>query len=190
MIIDNAYTKRYEAKKATMREYNKKIRNKNRIKFIELLNGRVCSVCSFSNTDALDFHHVNPNEKFLTISNLLSNNYSEEIIMLEVEKCIILCSNCHFIHHFRETEYGGGHTNRSSIKKWYYQYKATLSCQNCSENRPYCLQFHHRDPSIKIESVSRLVASQAPTKLELMEEIAKCDVLCANCHRILHREIF
>ena len=42
--------------------------------------------------------------------------------------------------------------------------------------------FHHRDPSDKVDAISNLLRS--PGKLE--EELKKCDLLCANCHRIRH----
>lgn len=42
--------------------------------------------------------------------------------------------------------------------------------------------FHHRDPSSKVDSISNLLRS--PDKLK--EELKKCDLLCANCHRIRH----
>jgi hypothetical protein len=46
---------------------------------------------------------------------------------------------------------------------------------------PWVMEFDHIDPDNKISDVSRLRV--APTEL-LLEEIAKCDVVCANCHRI------
>ncbi len=63
--------------------------------------------------------------------------------------------------------------------------KATSGCKECGESHPACLQFHHRDSSIKEDSVSRMVTTGA-SLLRVREEIAKCDVLCANCHFKLH----
>lgn len=75
---------------------------------------------------------------------------------------------------------------KSSDKKreFYIEYKKTLKCQNCGENHPACLVFHHRNPAEKEFNI----AMKAPNKSkeQLMNEIAKCDVLCANCHRKLH----
>jgi hypothetical protein len=39
----------------------------------------------------------------------------------------------------------------------------------------------HRDPSAKVEGVTRLVNRRYST---LMAEVAKCDIVCANCHRL------
>jgi hypothetical protein len=48
---------------------------------------------------------------------------------------------------------------------------------------PVCYDFHHRDPSSKLFEISgmRLIQWAEP---ELLEELAKCDLLCSNCHRI------
>jgi len=42
--------------------------------------------------------------------------------------------------------------------------------------------FHHRDAATKIDAVSNLLGK--PDKLK--EELTKCDLLCANCHRLRH----
>ena len=55
-------------------------------------------------------------------------------------------------------------------------------CTVCGENRTATLQFDHRDVTTKESDVSNLMRSGSKTKL--WKEIAKCDVLCANCHAI------
>lgn len=57
-------------------------------------------------------------------------------------------------------------------------------CRKCGEKRPYVLDFHHRDPSVKEGTINHMLKSSSFEKL--MEEINKCDVLCANCHREFH----
>ena len=64
--------------------------------------------------------------------------------------------------------------------------KAEQGCMRCGEKNPIVLQFHHRNPSEKELTSYRLITSS----LEKVEaEIAKCDVLCANCHLIIHEEL-
>lgn len=46
---------------------------------------------------------------------------------------------------------------------------------------PCCMDFHHRDPKTKKALVSQLVRMKNSL---LLEEAAKCDLICANCHRI------
>lgn len=63
-------------------------------------------------------------------------------------------------------------------------------CTKCGYDKCWsALDFHHRDPDTKGYSVSRFIRRK---KLNIknikkaFEEIDKCDVLCANCHRELH----
>jgi transposase-like protein len=64
--------------------------------------------------------------------------------------------------------------------------KAQASCKYCGENHPAVLQFHHRDPKEKEFEVSSFVYHQKGGPARLEAEIAKCDVLCANCHLKYH----
>lgn len=63
------------------------------------------------------------------------------------------------------------------------EYKIAQGCTDCGFNaHPAALDFDHRDPSAKTANVSVLVACASWPRI--MAEIAKCDVVCANCHRI------
>ena len=57
-------------------------------------------------------------------------------------------------------------------------------CKKCGEKRIYILDFHHRDPSQKEKTINRMIKSSSYDNL--LAEIEKCDVLCANCHREFH----
>jgi formate-dependent nitrite reductase cytochrome c552 subunit len=55
------------------------------------------------------------------------------------------------------------------------------SCSRCGYNQcAWAMHFHHRDPSTKEGSVSRMIANKQLTKAK--KEIEKCDLLCSNCH--------
>ena len=60
-------------------------------------------------------------------------------------------------------------------------------CQTCGYDKcPNALDFHHRDPLTKNKTVADLLHRD----WELVEaEVAKCDLLCANCHRELHANL-
>ena len=63
-----------------------------------------------------------------------------------------------------------------------------MKCQRCGfDKHPAALEFHHRDPQVKVFNVSAAVT--APKKYPwplILAELAKCDVICANCHKIEH----
>ena len=57
-------------------------------------------------------------------------------------------------------------------------------CLLCGYDKcPAALEFHHVDPSIKDSAVSQMLYN-SKEKIEI--EIAKCVVLCSNCHRKHH----
>lgn len=71
-------------------------------------------------------------------------------------------------------------------QKW-AEYKATLSCTRCGESHPATLDFHHVTRLPSNRKVHKLVGSGQFTAA--MEEIKRCMVLCANCHRKEHYEM-
>lgn len=71
---------------------------------------------------------------------------------------------------------------RKSKKVWLDSLKT--GCTKCGETHIACLEFHHRDPKSKITEISLSVARWSINRIKT--EIAKCDLLCANCHRKLH----
>ncbi len=74
---------------------------------------------------------------------------------------------------------------REKMREWLLEKKKTLKCETCGMNHPACLQFHHIDPSKKDMEVTDAV--ERGFSIEKIEaEIAKCKVLCANCHFIFH----
>ena len=80
-------------------------------------------------------------------------------------------------------------TNRENrqleIRTWFLELKGSLSCARCGEDHPACLQFHHPDPRVKETSIADAVRRGFSRK-RLLAEIAKCEVLCANCHAKHH----
>ena len=73
-------------------------------KLIEYKGGKCCK-CGYNKCEAaLHFHHLNPKEKEFTLSqiNLNDNIFSLEKVLQEVDKCILLCANCHIEEHYKE----------------------------------------------------------------------------------------
>jgi hypothetical protein len=76
--------------------------------------------------------------------------------------------------------------NSKTYRDKWRSFKATLSCVKCGQNHVATLDFHHVDSSTKEAAVNELVRNRAYKKA--MQEVEKCIVLCANCHRIHHHE--
>lgn len=65
--------------------------------------------------------------------------------------------------------------------------KSQQGCAKCGDTRPYVLDFHHIDPSTKVERVAKMISNHYnANNKEIQEEITKCVVLCSNCHREWH----
>mgnify|MGYP002642049204 CR=1 FL=1 len=57
--------------------------------------GGACNICGYNRTaSALEFHHIDPQTKDKTISKRM-NSKSWEKQKLKLDKCVLLCSNCH-----------------------------------------------------------------------------------------------
>ena|ERR1700733_8396270 len=78
-------------------------------------------------------------------------------------------------------------TIRERNRKFINDYKAKMGCLRCGENNPIVLDYHHRDPSEKDIEVALLITHTSLEKI--IDEIKKCDVYCANHHRVVHHEI-
>lgn len=58
-------------------------------------------------------------------------------------------------------------------------------CKDCGVKYPsYVMDFDHRDSSQKTSSVSHMATLHYASRTKILEEIDKCDLVCANCHRI------
>jgi len=82
----------------------KKRRQEMRDWFIEIKGSLKCSKCEEDHISTLQFHHLDPTEKELSLSQMMSRGFSKEKILNEMDKCIVLCANCHFKEHFNGSE--------------------------------------------------------------------------------------
>lgn len=76
-------------------EYQKLRGLKRKVELIELKGG-CCEKCGYDkNVAAFDFHHKDPKEKSYQLNMRRLSNSSMLKLMVEVEKCELLCANCH-----------------------------------------------------------------------------------------------
>jgi hypothetical protein len=97
-ITDKKYSQSLKGK-ISMKKRGKKY-NEKYINFIVELKINGCAMCGYNkHPSALDFHHTNPKDKLFGFA--ANNHRSQKDIINEVNKCILLCANCH-----REIEWG------------------------------------------------------------------------------------
>lgn len=63
------------------------------------------------------------------------------------------------------------------------EYLSSHPCVDCKNDNIIVLEFDHRDQEKKHKAISEMVAS-GYAWIKIKQEIDKCDVRCANCHRI------
>lgn len=91
----NYYRNHYDNNTQYYVNRSKKIKKDIKIKFFQYKLTLKCSRCIENDPRCLDFHHRKPEEKFMAVSLLVNRGATWKRIMLEVEKCDVLCSNCH-----------------------------------------------------------------------------------------------
>jgi ribosomal protein L35 len=92
-------------------------------------------------------------------------------------------------HYYRNKEQylARNRKKRATLSDFLHKYKEFKGCGDCGAKFPYyVLDFDHRDPTQKVFEPARLARQGSWDKM--LEEIAKCDVVCANCHRVRTHE--
>lgn len=87
------------------------------------------------------------------------------------------CSNCYKL------------TKKKLIEKylaWLNIYKSKRGCIRCKIKDPRILDFHHKNESDKKFTLGTFRRSVGFNQIQ--NEVKKCEVICANCHRIVHYE--
>jgi len=142
--------------------------------FIASLKADPCVDCLRSHPAfCMDFDHVR-GVKSRGVSNMVS--YSERAILAEVAKCDLVCACCHRVRTAARKERS---TKLAAVRTKLDQLKNS-PCADCGQKfPPVAMDFDHVRGS-KVRAVS-LMKEQAWDKV--LEEIAKCDLVCAVCHR-------
>ena len=90
-----------EAEKKWVKEHahqkyliNKKSRNKTAELIRSIKKTKKCK-CGEDDYRCLDFHHRDPSTKICEVALMIKKGFSRKSILLEIEKCDVMCANCH-----------------------------------------------------------------------------------------------
>jgi ribosomal protein L30E len=113
------------------KEYYRKVRE-----YIDSIKkNSSCFLCGENRFYTLDFHHKNPDNKKFGIANANMENRTIEEIQEEIDKCLIICANCHSEIHLNDV-------GDKSDKQFDNLKKICKQCGNIFmptfENRIYC----------------------------------------------------
>ena len=79
------------------------------------------------------------------------------------------------------------HARRRKVRQMAVEYKGS-KCEMCGYDRCIdALEFHHADPTKKDFGISNKGYTRSWKKVQ--EELDKCMMICANCHRELHAKL-
>lgn len=181
---------------------NKEDKNKNdylrqfgtKIKCINYLGGK-CQICGETNIHVLCFHHIDPTTKKFNILGCKNRRMSFEHLKPELDKCQLLCINCHKELHYNQNKRINVSVYKTRFsKQLFLTYKNMFSCEICGYNKcNAALQFHHIDPSKKEIQIQKLLRCRYTSienfSKQTCEELDKCQVLCSNCHQLKHTDV-
>ena len=80
-------------------------RGRERKRMLLKLKGGACELCGYNkNSAAMEFHHINPENKLFQLDLRSLSNRKWNDVEAEARKCILLCSNCHAVYHHPECD--------------------------------------------------------------------------------------
>ena len=163
---------------------------------LRALRQRPCHDCGGTfKPHQMDFDHRESVAKAFRLTSGRGMLSAQEDLTAELAKCDVVCANCHRIRTRARAE-GQPHaidarppSRDLARKRAYWQGQARLlddlksrACVDCARTFPACaMDFDHVQPGQKRYTVSRMIGRAGTAAI--MAEVAKCDIVCANCHR-------
>lgn len=167
---------RYEKRREEQLAFNKQKR-KEHLEFTnKIKEGKSCAECKqIYPPYIMEFDHIFGKKDF-KISSMAT--CSRDIVIKEIEKCVIVCCACHRVRtQSRKTPYQTPKMVR--FRLWLDELKSK-PCLDCGNVRPLvAMDFDH----VRGEKVANISQMWSWRRARVEAEIAKCDLVCANCHR-------
>lgn len=161
-----------------------------KIKAINYLGGK-CIKCGETDIFKLQFHHKDNKTKDRIYDNTKAYQSFQRwsIIEKELNKCVLLCGNCHIEEHY---DYELKNRDRKN-KEILLEFKNIFKCEKCGYDKcNKVLEFHHKvNKEFSIGSVTNIKRWKSISDIEdyIKNELLKCNILCSNCHQLEHIDI-
>jgi hypothetical protein len=143
----------------------------------------------------MDFDHLDPTQKAFNICSGAASLKNRKELLAEVAKCEVVCANCHSVRSLRlrharlklqPPSPSVRHPDRRWIWRWHQDMLDQLRsvpCMDCGGRfGPCAMEFDHRNPAEKVQGVTRMIGRASAERI--LAEVDKCDIVCANCHRM------
>jgi 5-methylcytosine-specific restriction endonuclease McrA len=155
---------------------------------LDHLRSHPCVDCGEGDPIVLEFDHLGV--KRAEVSTLVSRGVRKPVLVTEIARCEVACANCHRRRTARRGRWRrlqGGADNRPVRSQAHARTLrvaldalAASGCVDCGEADVCVLDFDHVGE--KTATVTHLVRREVGLQ-RLRDEIARCEVRCANCHR-------
>jgi transposase-like protein len=153
--------------------------------------GGKCQDCGYddlASLGAFEFHHLEPEHKDFNLSHVKNRNFAS--VMTELDKCVLLCANCHVKRHLDMKMEGGfmnkieGNTERfNEIRKQKLDFACggDVKCSECGYNDcPSALIISYQDEDKKYYKFNRLKKNWPD---DFKKALTRARIICKNCHR-------
>lgn len=124
----------------------------------------------------MEFDHVRGEKRF-AIGKM--SNHTMEAVLEELAKCELVCCSCHRIRTDKR-RVASTLLKVQEFHNWLASYKA-MPCLDCRVSYPsVAMDFDH----VVGEKLSEIAKMWSWGRNKVLAEIQKCELVCANCHRI------
>jgi hypothetical protein len=151
--------------------------------FRSIKSGIPCTDCGqVLEPSCMDYDHIG-DDKIENVARMVVHNATKEKILEEMEKCELVCLLCHNRRTQRRLDDQGVNKYSPYVQRNIdiINQAKSVPCSYCGQQyEPFNMQFDHIDPLLKDVNVCQLKSAKVD---RLMNEISKCQVLCAVCHR-------
>jgi|APSaa5957512576_1039674.scaffolds.fasta_scaffold19861_2 hypothetical protein len=120
----------------------------------------------------MDFDHRDPSGKLFEINRALARR-AWSLVLTEIAKCDVVCVNCHRLRSWSEP------SKKLTSRQQLVAALKNVPCTDCGGSFHYCQKDFDHVRGVKLGQVPKMGSHQA-----IRDEAAKCEIVCANCHRI------
>lgn len=151
--------------------------------FLNALKGYPCADCKTKFPPVcMDFDHIEPGKRYALAQ---MSNHARDLVQEELDRCEVVCCNCHRVRTDSRIVRRGillpcMRRKRESFLQWMQELKSA-PCTACGKTfPPVAMDFDH----VRGEKVKGISAMWSWSRERILTELAKCDLVCANCHRL------
>ena len=161
-------------------DWNNARRDKHRLRVARYKEAKGCQLCPESVPEALIFHHRDPATKVYNISTIYRRSW--EIIQKEIDKCDVLCQNCHQVVEYEGYDKDKVPDHKARKRELVHAYQIEQGCADCDERNPIKLMSVYVAQSKKSrEAITKMVLKGRPID-SIRDALKLTYTICRNCY--------